>query len=80
MCKYVFLCVGIWKFVPRNAKPPEASRGRKDTANQVLTILRATLSWGATHELAPARGPWTQMKSFPTVEACNGPFLIEEER
>ena len=72
--------VGSRKVAALAENDAEAVRKRKDTANRVLTMLKAALSWGAAHELVPAGGPWTQLKPFPQAGARKGRFLGEDEQ
>ncbi len=52
--------------LPYDPTDPEQVRARRSTANRILTIAKAALSWGREHERLPPTLPdyWTRVRPF----------------
>lgn len=54
---------------------PDKARGRKATANRLLTILKAALNRAYYEEKVPSDEAWRKVKPFPNVDAPRIRFL-----
>lgn len=59
---------------------PDAVRARRDTANRVLTLLRAALNWAWREGKVSDDGAWRRVRPFEGVEKARVRFLSLEEQ
>lgn len=58
----------------------EGMRRRRDTANRVLTMLKAALNWSFNNRLVPDDTAWRFVKPFKGVGAARVRFLDSDEQ
>jgi integrase len=62
-----------------HAVTPEASRGRRATANRVLTILKAALNEAYHEGRIPINDAWQRVKAFHKVDSARIRYLTDDE-
>lgn len=68
---------------PRFAPPPKTDnekRARRDTANRILTILKAALNHAVNQGRFDGHTPWREVKPFPGTTGVRDRFLTIEEQ
>lgn len=68
------------RFIPLDLSDPEAVRRRRDTANRILTMLKAALNWGHENRLVEDDTAWRLVKPFENTGAARVRFLNPDEQ
>lgn len=70
----------VQRYIPLDLSDPEAVRRRRDTANRILTMLKAALNWAHAQRLVEDDTAWRLVKPFPGTGAARVRFLNAEEQ